>query len=367
MKKYWKRLCWVLVFALLAGMCSGCGKKNDSVDFVRELKMGWNLGNTFDTDDVTGLEAEMAWGQPETTRELIDYVKAAGFTTIRIPVSWGMHMDENGTIDKEWMDRVNTVVDYALDAGFYVIINSHHDCDFYYPSKGRLEESKQFIASVWGQIAEHYKDYDERLIFESMNEPRLMGTSREWGFNPNDKVGISSIECIMELNQLFVDTVRASGGYNEKRYLMVPGNAASADNALNEVFFMPEDEAKHLILSVHAYTPYDFAMNANGYTEWDESKESELAFMDKLYEKYVKEGYGVVIGECGAINKNNIKHRIAWADSYTAKASSLGMSCIIWDNGVTDAGAESFGMIDRTNLKVYYPGMLKVMFDNYRE
>ena len=121
-----------------------------------------------------------------------------------------------------------------------------------------------------------------------------------------------------------------------------------------------------MILSVHAYSPYDFAMNTNGYTEWTEERAPELSFLDDLYEKFVKNGYGVVIGEMGAINKDNYEDRIAWAKDYTEKASANKMSCFLWDNNGTKIGSENFAMIDRRNQKIYYPEMLQAMLANYQ-
>lgn len=260
---------------------------DNSVDFTKNLGLGWNLGNTLDaTGD--GLSSETSWGQPKATKELIDFVKESGFTTIRIPISWSKHVDENYKIDDEWFDRVNEVVDYAIDDGFYVIINSHHDNDAYYPSSERYEESSKYLSTLWKQIAERFADYDEQLIFEGMNEPRLSETNKEWWFADNDEDGIDSIETISKLDQDFVDTVRAAGGFNETRYLMVTSNRADPWMALHASFTLPTDPADRLIVSVHAYSPYDFAMNGNGYSTWDGSKIGELSFMEKLNETYVK-------------------------------------------------------------------------------
>lgn len=369
----------LLLAACMLSSLTGCGSKaneregngtlpiaDNSVDFAYSLKLGWNLGNTLESTGTRLLNAETAWGQPKTTKEMIDYVKEAGFTGIRIPVTWSSHMNDDYTIDEMWMDRVQEVVDYGLDAGLYVILNSHHDCEKYFPSEENLENGKAYLAAVWTQISERFKDYDERLIFESMNEPRLINTAKEWWFTENDPDGLESIRCIVEMNQTFVDTVRSGEHYNKTRYLMVPSNAASAQNALSDAFSMPEDEADRVILSVHAYSPYDFAMNANGYTEWTEERTPELSFLDDLYEKFVKNGYGVVIGEMGAINKDNYEDRVAWAKDYTKKASANKMSCFLWDNNGTKIGSENFAMIDRRNRKIYYPEMLNAMLANYQ-
>lgn len=338
----------------------------DAVTLAKNMKLGWNLGNTLDAEGGNGLDTEISWGQPRTTHELISYVRDCGFTTIRIPTTWHKHI-KDGVIDEAWMDRVQEVVDWSLEEGFYVILNSHHDCDQYYPSKSHLAESKEYIKNVWTQVAERFKDYDEHLIFESMNEPRLKGTDIEWWFSNDDAKGIESIECIVELNQVFVDTVRNGGSKNETRFLMVPSAIGSPDNALNDHFSMPEDTiSDHLILEVHAYTPYDFAMNKNGYDTWRSDKASELNFMGRLKGTFINNGYGVVIDEFGATNKDNLNARCAWARDYCGRASSMGISCVLWDNGGTGVGEENFGMIDRKNLSVYYPELLEAMLQQYK-
>ena len=340
---------------------------DNSVEFAKNMGLGWNLGNTLDATG-EGLESETSWGQPMTTEELIDFVRDTGFTTIRIPVSWGNHVDDDYTIDAEWMARVTEIVEWAENAGLYVIINSHHDCDKYFPTEEHYEESERYIKTIWAQIAENFKDHDEQLIFESMNEPRLMGTNKEWWFNADDEEGLESIRVISKLNQVFVDTVRAAGGKNETRFLMVPSNAANAYNAMSEAFTLPTDTAEsRIMLSVHAYTPYDFTMNyAGGTAKWNARSKGGLSFIKDLDNTFVKNGIGVVIGEFGATNKDNLDARVAWATDYTTMTSEAGISCVLWDNGGTKAGDENFGMIDRNNLEIYYPELLNAMLESYK-
>lgn len=337
-----------------------------SVDFAAILKAGWNLGNTLDATDSKGLDSETSWGQPLTTPELIAFVKESGFTSIRIPVSWGNHTDSDYQIDEAWMARVKEVVDYAYDEGLFVIINSHHDCDYYYPDTDHYAESEKYLTTIWTQIAEEFKDYDDHLIFESMNEPRLKGTDIEWWFAASDPKGRESIGVICKLNQAFVDTIRNSGGNNENRFIMVPSYAASPDFALNSAFSMPEDPSDKVMLSVHAYTPYDFAGKGTGYKDWDGSKTTEFVFMGKLMSTFKMNGYGIVIGEFGATNKDNQPDREKWARGYTMKAASYGMSYFVWDNGAIGVGEENFGLIDRRNLKLYFPDLVDAYLVGYR-
>lgn len=342
---------------------------DNAVEFAANMQMGWNLGNTLDATDGSGLGSETSWGQPTATKELIYLIKGLGFSTIRIPTSWHNHM-KDGVIDSAWMDRVQQVVDWSMEAGLYVILNSHHDNvknKGYYPTEEYKESSKEFLTNVWTQVAERFKDYDEHLVFESMNEPRLRDTGKEWWFDANDAEGIACIKTVMEYNQLFVNIVRSSGGYNETRFLMVPSAIASPDNALNSNFEMPKDTIdNHLILSVHAYTPYNFAMNANGYSNWSNDKNGELGFIKNLNTTFVKEGYGVCIGEFGATNKDNLKARCDWAKSYTARCKQYKLSCVLWDNGSTGIGEENFGMINRTGLAVYFPELLDAYLEAFK-
>lgn len=338
-----------------------------SPEFASLLKMGWNLGNTFDANASGGLAAETSWGMPKTTKELIHFIKESGFTSIRIPVSWGTHVDAEYNIDPEWMARVREVVDWSLDENLFVIINSHHDNAYYYPTAEHAAESNRFITTVWTQIAEEFKDYDNRLIFESMNEPRLAGTDIEWWFSPADAKGRAAIEEICKLNQAFVDVVRASGGNNPNRFIMVPSYAASPDFALNTAFSMPEDPSNRLMVSIHAYTPYDFAGKADGYSTWDGSKNSEFVFMGKLNSTFIINGYGVVIGEFGATNKNNDSDRASWARAYTSKAAGFGISYFLWDNMLRSVGEENFGMVDRNKLEIIFPEVFEAYKFGYNQ
>ena len=342
---------------------------DSAVEMAACMKLGWNLGNTLDAIGDEGMDSETSWGQPFVTKKQIEFIKESGFTSIRIPISWSNHVDENNKIDPKWMARVKEVVDYARDCGLYVIINSHHDCERYYPTEEKFEEASKYLKDIWSQIADTFANYDESLIFESMNEPRLKDTNKEWWFQSSDKEGTAAIKTIVKLNQVFVDTIRNNGkGNNSTRYLMVPSYAASADFALHSSFEMPTDKAEErLIASIHAYTPYDFTMNKRGYKEWDGSKKNELNFMKKLDKKFTQNGYGVVIGEFGATNKDNIDDRVAWAKDYTELAASLGISCFLWDNGGIMIGEENFGMINRRELTVYYPELLDALLSGYEQ
>lgn len=347
---------------------------NEAMLFVQELKIGWNLGNTFDAIDNNSLtdelEYEKAWNGSYTTEEMIDAVGEAGFNTVRIPVSWHNHLtDDDYTVSEAWMDRVNEVVDWCIDRDLYVILNIHHDnsTQYLYPSEEYAEQSIKYITAIWTQLAERYKEYDEHLIFEAMNEPRLVGHENEWWINPDNEDCIEAISCINRYNQVFVDLIRNSGGNNVNRYLMCPGYGASSDGALNEGFKLPTDTVEHrLIVSVHAYTPYNFALDAAGTDTWSAENQSDInnmvGFMDKLYDDFIVKGIPVIIGEFGARNKyNNNEARTEFAAYYVAAARARGMTCCWWDNNAFIGTGENFGLLNRVSCKWQYPEIVEAM------
>ena len=343
-----------------------------ALSFVRNLGAGWNLGNTFDAynDSLIGneLTLERYWCGVKTTREMIAAVRAAGFRSIRIPTSWHNHVDADFHISEAWMDRVQEVVDWCMEEGFYVILNTHHDVgvQYYYPDIAHAETSEKFLVSVWSQIAERFRDYDEHLILESFNEPRLKDTDVEWWLNPIDARCVDSAKEISRLNQVFVETVRAAGGRNADRYLMLPGYDASADGALSPYYVLPEDSVPdHLIVSVHAYTPYDFALNLKGTSSFSASRRQDqnavTSFMDKLYRHFVAKGVPVVIGEYGALNKKNLQDRVDFFAWYVANASARSMPCLVWDNNAFTGNGELFGFLKRQTLTCPFPEIIEAI------
>ena len=209
---------------------------NDAMRFLAAMGAGWNLGNTFDAVSqgrnniklFNEMTLETAWCGAETTEAMFDTLKEAGFTTVRIPVSWHDHViGIDHQISERWMARVQEVVDWAYDRDFFVILNVHHDEEQFLPASAHYDASAHYMQCVWQQIAQRFRDYGERLIFESMNEPRLLNTPYEWNFKASSKDCLDAADCINRLNQLFVDTVRATGGGNAERYLMVPAYDAN--------------------------------------------------------------------------------------------------------------------------------------------
>ena len=366
----------LLAIGLLLACTAACGEEitipqvkgvtqyevpdNEAMAFVKEMKIGWNLGNTFDATSDTAVEDDLAiesyWCGITTTEATIEAVYQAGYKTLRLPVSWHNHVDEEFTINEAWLNRVQQVADWALQRGMYVILNTHHDVEaaYYYPSEEHYATSEKYITAIWSQLAERFKDYDEHLIFEGLNEPRPKGTNQEWWFNSTDPVCQEGAECINKLNQAFVSTVRASGGQNAQRYLMVTPYCASPEAAADTAWFrLPEDTAENkLIVSVHAYRPYSFALELPGtdtFAATNVSQYSEMiTFMGSLYRTYVSQGIPVVIGEFGAVEKNaNLQSRVDMYAYFVAAASARNIPCIVWDNCNFTGDGERFGLLDR--------------------
>lgn len=352
--------------------------ESEALAFVEAMQLGWNLGNTFDASNCSvkdELDYESAWCGIKTTQEMIRTIADAGFKTIRIPVSWHNHMDENYRISTAWLERVQEVVDWAYEADMYVILNIHHDNeeDFLYPSYEKLEQSREYVTRVWEQLAERFADYDERLVFETMNEPRQVGTDHEWWINAGTDLGKECIDCVNQLNQAAVDAIRADGSaYNRSRYILVPGYCASPDFALTEAFVLPADELasqeNRILVSVHAYTPYHFALageddpNSTDYFSIAQKVgTSDIdRFMKKLYSKYTSQGIGVVIGEFGARAKqDNLESRTEFAAYYAASARHYGITVCWWDNNAFTGEGENFGLFRRLRSQFLYPGIVE--------
>lgn len=331
-----------------------------STELVKEIKIGWNLGNTLDaTGGGRTMKSETSWGNPKTTKKIFDMVKEAGFNAVRIPTSWGNHLgpEPDYTIDAAWLDRVQEIVDYAYENELYTILNLHHE-EWHFPSNDNYESAKAILTSVWSQIADRFEDYDEHLIFEGMNEPRMKGTSYEWnGGNEEGRKVVS------QLNTAFIDTVRNSGGNNPLRHLMIPTYAASSDPKTWNDFILPEDD--NIIVSIHAYTPYHFALNAVGTAEWSMDNQKDTweveNLMNNLYDQFVSKGYPVIIGEFGAKDKNNLESRAAWAEYYIRKASEKGIPCFWWDNGAFYGDGELFGLLNRRTYVWQHPEIIDAL------
>ncbi|MGN0591914.1 MAG: glycoside hydrolase family 5 protein [Ruminococcus sp.] len=333
----------------------GCTSRNStpsdpkdmtSQQVVEDMRIGWNLGDTLDVcaadrdGDGRVNEApaegeavdETLWGNPMATQELFTALKEDGVNAVRIPVTWRDHVSEDGSwsIDGAWMSRVQEVVDYALSEDMYVIINLHHDGggDPQFGAWIRTDYDgfaavQERFAAMWEQIAEHFKDYDHHLIFESMNEVGFDRTSEELAYT-----------MLNILNQSFVDTVRSSGGNNATRHLLIAGYWTDIQATCNDRYEMPEDPASRCILSVHYYTPYEFCI-AQQQSAW--GSQTDIRKMENLFgrmkEQYVDKGVPVIVGEYGVTADREAESRIFFYEMVVKTCRDAGMAAFLWDNG----------------------------------
>lgn len=356
---------------------------------VEAMGPGWNLGNQLEsvTDNVP---EETNWGNPVITEKLIQSVKAAGFKSIRIPVSYFAKIDDDKdyTIDSKWLDRVQEVVDYCIKNDLYAVINIHGDgyntidgswllCN----GKNQTEIKKKY-KKVWKQIAERFKNYDEHLLFESMNE-EFDGSYSE----PNKEY----YQNINDYNQIFVDTVRKTGDNNTKRWLIIPGWNTNIDYTAGDYGFkLPTDqyrdksidkEEQRIMISVHYYSPWDFCGGENCViTQWgneadDPSKTSTPC--DETYMKnqlnlmkttFADKGYPVFIGEYGSIDKTSYDSENEYYRAYFARklcqlSRKNGCIPMYWDNGYN--GVHGFGLFDRTTCEVTQPVIIDAIMEGF--
>ncbi|MDR0443159.1 MAG: glycoside hydrolase family 5 protein [Treponema sp.] len=340
---------------------------------VNKMTVGWNLGNTLDAGYPTWLsnptltQIETAWVSHKTNKANIDALKTAGFNAIRIPVSWHKCVDNEYKIRKDWMDRVTEIVGYAVSNDMYIILNTHHDEDIFKFMDKDMAKSLPAFKRIWKQIALAFRGHDEKLIFEALNEPRTKGSSNEWGGGtPEEHKNLN------KYYQAFVDTVRATGDNNKKRILMVNTYAASADDAAIKGLTIPTDSAKNcIIVSIHSYSPYNFALNTNAaYNTWNESgsnKTDITSGIDRAHTAFTSgKGIPVIIGEFGAMNKNNDDARALWAEFYVKHAKTKGMPCFWWDNAHFTGDGEKFGLLNRTNNSFTYPKIVEGLMDGLK-
>lgn len=333
-------------------------QNNNAESIVKNIKVGWNLGNSLDCYNVTWDvdDFETAWSNPKTTKQMIDTVKNAGFNAVRIPVSWADHLDDEGNIDSLWLKRVQQVVDYAVDNHLYTILNMHHD-DYTWltPTKEKESEVTEKYTHIWTQIAEQFKNYDSTLLFEGLNEPRVVGSEKEWVGGTEEER-----EVINHLLQAFVDTVRSSGGNNAKRTLVITTEAASISEEAINGLIIPDDD--NLIVSIHHYAPWKFTSyespDVKRFTS--EDKATLKQEFQTLYDKFSAQGIPVIIGEFGAENKNNSVQRAEYYQYYIQTAAEFGIPCFVWDNNVKE-GEGSYGLFNRSDCSWYYPDILKAI------
>ncbi len=335
-----------------------------SVELTQLMGAGWNVGNSLDA-----IGGETNWGNPKITQQLISAVKAAGFKTLRVPVAWSKFSDANNfTIDSAWMARVEEVVNYALNEDMYVMINIHWDGGWMQPTYAQQAYVNNRLRIMWTQIATHFRDYGDKLIFAGTNEVMVDG---DYGTPTVEYYTVQN-----SFNQTFVDAVRATGGNNANRFLAVQAFNTNIDFAVN-YFVLPSDTvANKLLLEVHYYDPYNFTLNiSSNITQWGaiatdpnaaETCANE-AYADAQFEKlrtnFVAKGVGVILGEFGASARLNIANHETFRvyyDEYIAQtAKAHDVVPIIWDNGYTDDG--NMGLFNRNTGAQAYPDIISAV------
>ena len=338
-------------------------------ELAKAMYPGWNLGNTMEAGDMAnnftnagGLGAETAWQSTQTTKALIDFVKAQGFKSVRIPTSWVMgHITdaENMTIDPAWLARVKEIVDYCISDGLYVFINDHWDggwieVEGFSKTSSSYEAVDETIIAdkvnklkkLWTNIATYFKDYNEYLMFAGLNEP-----FQEYNLFSTRHRELTPI--LERYNQAFVDAVRATGGNNAKRVLIVQGPSTNISSTVN-YFNMPTDtENGKLMVEVHYYEPWDFC-GSNATKDWNADASVKTSF-ESLKTKFVNHDIPVVIGEYGANwQENTESHNDAirrFFKSVVENAGNCGIVPFVWDINVVSY--PNMSIINRTGLSVW--------------
>lgn len=321
----------------------------NAYEITQDMKIGWNLGNSFDATGGSGLDTETSWGNPKTTQEMIKAVKAKGFNTIRIPTSWYLHLDNDNKIEPEWLDRVQEVIDWCIAEDMYVILNMHHEnfinVDVF--TDETLKTALTKSTAIWTQLSERFASYDQHLVFECMNEARQLNNPEvsQWG-NGGEDNGYTW-NYVNTLNENFVKIVRNQGSEeNKNRLLMLPGYCASSNVAAIRAVDIPEDSG-NIALSVHAYLPYFFTMATDEYANhefpgksgWGEDYEGALKqFFDSMDTIIDEKNTPIVIGEFSASDFGNTEARTNWATYYITQAKKVGIPCVLWDNNASPNG-----------------------------
>ena len=385
-----KILTCLSLFALLQTQAQVSSMNLTAAEIAQQMMPGWNLGNTMEAGDNRnnftnkgGLGSETSWQDTKTTQAVIDYVKAQGFRSIRIPCAWVMgHISNADTyeIDASWMARVKTIVDYSLNAGLFVVINQHWDGGWLENNIGdasKLQQNKVILNRIWHQIATAFSDYDERLLFAGLNEP-----------NAETQEATNNL---LEYEQEFINTVRQTGGNNEKRVLIIQGPSTNIDHTCNFMKTLPTDPtANRLMVEVHYYAPWQFwgmdkdeswgkvfyywgagnhVSGSQHNATWGEESyvEEEL---EKMKVQFVNKGIPVYIGEFGAnwrtmpAGENQEKHNASIKTHYRVvmqKAMEKGMIPVVWDTNYR--GMPSMTIINRKDRSIFNSYMLSGMHE----
>ena len=338
----------VLIFAILFSLPVGAEapakpSQSEAMAFSHRMGIGWNLGNTLDarSDQARSVrDEETAWGNPVTTKAMIDGIKASGFNSVRIPVAWSNLMGPDNAISPELMARVDQVAHYGLDNGMYVIINIHWDGGWIHNFSTDYDGTMKKYAAIWTQIASHFKGSSDHLIFESMNEEGSFSDLwNEHGGTLEQKTKAYGV--LNAINQRFTDLVRASGGSNTRRYLLIAGYGTDIGRTVDSDFQMPRDPAARSLVSVHYYSPATFAILEKD-ADWGKAASTwgtpeEVAAVKRdllpLKARFLDHGIPVVIGEYGCPAQKDPASVVKYLTTVAGIAHTLGCVPMLWDAG----------------------------------
>ncbi|WP_062059667.1 cellulase family glycosylhydrolase [Cellvibrio sp. OA-2007] len=335
-----------------------------SVQLTKLMGIGWNVGNSLDA-----IGGETNWGNPLITQQLINSVKAAGFKTIRLPVAWSKFSNEqNFVIQTAWMDRVEQVVNYALNADMYVVMNIHWDNGWMQPTYAQQAYVNNRLKIMWTQIATRFANYDDRLLFAGTNEVMVDG---DYGTPTAEYYTVQN-----SFNQTFVTAVRATGGKNATRHLVVQGFNTNIDHTVNFAKIPTDTVSNRLMMEVHYYDPYNFTLNtSSNITQWGKNATNpnatetwaNEAYTDAQFQKmkinFVDKGIGVILGEYGVVSRTNVAdhetYRNYWNEYITKSAYTHGMVPVYWDNGY--GGNGGMALFDRASGAQLYPNLIQAI------
>lgn len=380
----------ITLFALLFVLNSNAASAQTAMDIAAKMYPGWNLGNTLEAGPCSWLsndvDYETGWQGTKTTQEIIDYVKEKGFRSVRIPCSWHIHMDSNHKIKKQWMDRVQEIVDYCIKDSLYVVLNDHYDNgwierSFDSQTPQSIEQNCAMLDNMWQQIATRFRDYDHHLLFAGLNEP-------DAGRDDNNRK--AEIDALVKYEQTFINTVRATGGNNATRVLVVQGPCTDISVSYDYAELPIDPTPSALMFEVHFYSPYNFCQMekdeswGNAFYYWGASnhfpssthnpywgeEDFVISELEKMKEKFTSKGIPVYLGEFGALwrtmpsGESQNKHNAsiyAWYKTVTQHAVSNGIIPVVWDTNYSQRPSGT--IIDRNNLSIYcqraYDGIIE--------
>ena len=345
-----------------------------TMDLVKEMGVGINLGNTMEAcgdwiaevdaewgDGVLTVEEyETAWGSPVVTQKMIQGMADEGFGVVRVPVAWSNLMEDNYKINKDLDARVHEIVDWVIDADMYCIINIHWDNGWVNTFPDNKDECMKRYQTMWEQISDSFKDYGDKLMFESQNEE--LGWEKVWNPWGGTEGKAESYALVNEINQKFVDVIRKSGGNNPKRHLLISGYNTGFDRTCDPLFKMPSDPANRMAVSVHYYTPAGFAILEDKDETWakaratwgtDEDYKELNANMDMMKNGFIDKGIPVIVGEYGCPTKGKEPDSVRlFISSVCKSAYERGLCPVLWSTPGGHYNRETCKMEDQELRKL---------------